>query len=69
MNTHGLNRSLTVSPKAYSIKDLVSELRIGRTMIYQLIKEKRLKTIKIGDRTLVTAEDLDSFLINLRTSQ
>jgi excisionase family DNA binding protein len=68
MNAGNEMRSQTTGTRTYSVKDLVNELRVGRTMIYQLIKEGKLKTIHIGDRTLVAAEDLDAFIDSLRVA-
>ena len=33
-------------------------LNIGKTKIYELISEGRLKTVKIGRRTLVTTDSI-----------
>lgn len=68
MNNVSISRTPGNGPRTYSINDLVIELNVGRTLIYQLIKEGRLKNIKIGNRTLVTAEDLDAFISSLRAA-
>jgi excisionase family DNA binding protein len=68
MNSGEHSWSYRNGPKTYSIKNLSFELNIGRTKIYELIKEGKLKIIKIGDRSLVTAEDLDAFIASLRAT-
>jgi len=45
-------------PLAYSIKEACRVSSIGRTRIYALINEGRLKATKVGRRTLVNAESL-----------
>lgn len=49
-------------PLAYSIRDASRVSSLGRTRIYELINEKRLRTIKLGRRTLITAESLKALL-------
>lgn len=41
-------------------------LRISRWSLYQLINGRRLKTIRIGRRRLIAAEDLRALLDDLR---
>lgn len=43
---------------ATSINEAAKALSVGRTTIYELIKRGRLKTIKLGRRTLVTVESV-----------
>lgn len=45
-------------PMAYTINDAVRVSSIGRTRLYALIGEGRLKVTKIGRRTLIPAENL-----------
>lgn len=47
---------------AYPIKDVCRRLHIARSTIYVQIAQGRLRTIKIGKRRLILAEDLDAFL-------
>ncbi len=44
-----------------TIDDAAEALGIGRTMIYQLIKEGELIPAKIGRRSLVTAASIRAF--------
>lgn len=46
-------------PLTLSIKDAARMLGLGRTAIYRLIGEQRLKTVKIGNRTLIKTESIE----------
>ena len=50
---------------AYSIEEVSSITGLGRTKLYQIINSGDLKSRKIGKRTLVLKEDLETFLTNL----
>lgn len=50
---------------ALSISDLTRATSLGRTKIYQEIKEKRLKVFKVGRRTLVLVEEMQAWLQRL----
>ena len=50
---------------AYTVKDLCHETGIGRTKIYQLIKEDKMRARKLGKRTVFLAKDVEAFLNNL----
>ena len=43
---------------AYSRKETCDQLSIGNTKLHQLINAKKLRTIHIGRKTLVTGESL-----------
>lgn len=61
------------APLAYSPKDACAVLSIGKTKLYALIKERRLRVVRLGGRTLIPVEslhallnaDLDEFLAGL----
>jgi hypothetical protein len=42
---------------------------LGRTKLYQEIKEARLRTVKVGRRTLILVEDLRLWLDSLRATE
>jgi excisionase family DNA binding protein len=49
----------------FSIKEATLVLGIGRTTIYQAIAEGKLHALKLGSRTLITADSLRSWLSSL----
>jgi hypothetical protein len=51
-------------PLAYSIKDAIQVSSIGKTRLYALIGEGRLKVTRVGKRTLVNAESLRQLVAN-----
>lgn len=53
-----MNSPNALQPLAYSIEEAVRVSSIGRTRLYQLINEGKLKSRKIGKRTLILAESL-----------
>jgi excisionase family DNA binding protein len=50
------------APLAYSIADAVAVSSIGRTRLYALIGEGKLKAVKVGKRTLIPADSLRALL-------
>ena len=47
-----------MEPIAVSINDTVRMLGIGRTSVYEMIKDGRLDAFKLGRRTLVKAASI-----------
>jgi excisionase family DNA binding protein len=45
-------------PIAFSMKEASAVSSIGRTSLYQLIKNGKLEAVKVGRRTLVNAASL-----------
>ena len=52
-------------PLAYCVEDAALALGVGRTLIFRLIKEGQLQALLIGRRTLISVQELDSFLVRL----
>lgn len=52
--------------KSYSIKEVGTLIGVGRTTIYEMIKEGELRAVKSGRRTIVLARDLESWIENLK---
>lgn len=50
------------APLAYSINEASRATSLGRTRLYQLIADGKLKSIKIGARTLIPASALHKLL-------
>ncbi len=47
-----------MEPIAVSINDTVKVLWIGRTSVYEMIKDGRLEAFKLGRRTLVRVDSI-----------
>lgn len=54
----------TIEPQklAFSIREACAASSLGKTTLYTHIKSSRLKAIRVGGRTLITAESLHNFL-------
>lgn len=52
---------------SFSIEETCAATGLGRTKIYALIRENKLKARKSGKRTLILKADLEEFLTNLET--
>lgn len=50
---------------AYTPETAAAASRIGRTKLFQAIKEGRLRARKSGRRTIILAADLNEFLASL----
>jgi excisionase family DNA binding protein len=50
--------SAAVEPLSYPINDACAALGVGRTTLYQLAKTGKLKLVKVGKRSLITAASL-----------
>jgi excisionase family DNA binding protein len=49
-------------PSAYSIRDTCRVTGLGKTSIYELISQGRLKSVAVGRRRLVLAESIRALL-------
>ena len=49
-------------PLSYTIPGAMRATGLGRSKLYQLISENRLKRIHIGRRTLITADSLRALI-------
>ena len=56
----------TIQPLAYSPEQTAQILGIGKTKIFELIKEKKLKSFKYGGRRLITLEAIKKCLETLQ---
>src|SRR3990170_426949 len=45
----------------YSIPDAATELGVSVSMLHKLLKQRRLGHLKVGARTVITAEHLEQF--------
>jgi excisionase family DNA binding protein len=53
------------SPYSLAISEVSRRTGIGRTSIFEAIRQGRLRAIKAGSRTLIRMEDLRAFLDSL----
>jgi excisionase family DNA binding protein len=56
------SKILKPSRAAFSVEEFAEMIGIGRTYAFTLIKNGKIKTIKLGKRRLVTQKALDDFL-------
>jgi excisionase family DNA binding protein len=49
-------------PLAHQIPAACHRVGLGRTTMYELIKQGRIRTIKVGTRTLVPESELQRFI-------
>lgn len=54
--------TITPEPLAYSVADAARVSAIGRTRLYALIGEGRLRATKLGKRTLIPADSLRALI-------
>jgi excisionase family DNA binding protein len=50
------------APTLLTVAETAETLRCGQTMVYQLLKDGRLPSVKIGRRRLVRAADVAEFI-------
>lgn len=67
--THTNQAAARNAPKLLSINEACQALRISRWSIYQLINQRRIKTVRVLGRHLIAPEDLDAFVAHLRDEE
>jgi excisionase family DNA binding protein len=55
--------------RALSIADFCNRYGVGRTKAYEEIKARRLRAIKVGQRTLIIVDDAEAWLLSRPSSQ
>jgi hypothetical protein len=58
-------QTLNLTKAAYSVKELVDLLPLGRNSIYEAVKSGDLKVTKFGKRTMFLAPHVAEFLESL----
>jgi excisionase family DNA binding protein len=48
-----------------TVPEFCQAMRFGKTMFYDLVKQKKISTIKLGRKTLVRKSELDAFASSL----
>lgn len=56
-------------PRLLGLGEACQALRISRWSLYQLINQRRIKTVRVNGRHLIAPKDLDDFVENLRAEQ
>jgi len=56
---------MTQKNAAFTVDEFLSWARIGRTKLYQEIKEGRITPRKLGRKTLILRSDAEAWLNNL----
>jgi len=54
-----------IAPVLYRVEEAAEALRIGRTVVYELIRCGRLRTVKVGTRRLVPVEAVAEYVASL----
>ena len=49
----------------YSINEAIQMLSVGRSVVYELIADGKIRVVKIGRRTLITRDELERFVQSL----
>ena len=55
------DRNVAGARSVYSIRAAATELGVSVSMLHKLLKQQRLGHLKVGARTLITAEHLEQF--------
>jgi excisionase family DNA binding protein len=54
--------SIDPARPCFTVSEAAQYLRISRALLYQLIRKGRIRTVKIGARTIVRGAELERFL-------
>lgn len=55
-------KSLVDYPDVLSVDELQNFLRIGRSATYKLLKESKIKTLKVGNRYIIPKQSVIDYL-------
>ena len=58
-----------MKPIAYRIPDALTVSGIGRTKMFELIKDGEIESVHVGRRTLIVAASLEHFIERLRLAE
>lgn len=51
---------------ALNVEEAAAALGIGRTMVFYLLRDGKLRAIKIGKRTLIPVKEIEAFIARLQ---
>lgn len=63
--TRAQSTKLPNATQLLNIEQVLWVLQVGRSTLYNLINQRQLTAVKIGDRTLFRPSDLEEFINNL----
>ncbi len=55
---------LAAEPLAVSVDEAARRLGVGRTLLYDLIRQKKVRAVKLGTRTVVPATEIARLINN-----
>jgi excisionase family DNA binding protein len=55
-------REQATTPAAFTVRDFCQALSISRSHLYSLVKQGRIRIVKVGGRTLVPSAELRRLL-------
>ena len=58
------NRDVPMDRLAYSPSEAARLLSVGRTFLYTLLQDGKLKSVRLGSRRLITRAAIDELLAN-----
>ena len=53
------------APRLLSIRQAAREINIGRTAVYGLLRDGKVKSVKIGRRRLIPRDAIEAFIAGL----
>ena len=57
-----LQNRINSQPVALTVAEFCEQVRISQSMAFKLMREKKLKSIKVGRRTVIPATEIDRLL-------
>ena len=54
-----------MSTRLYTVPEAMEQMRVGRTLMYRLIRTGALKSVKVGGARRIPATALDEFIQSL----
>jgi len=61
----GIQLIASGGPRAFGVKEAAALIGVSRSMLYVLIKNGALRTIKLGGRRLIPRDEIEALLAGL----